>query len=248
MGPDIETLALLTGAFFVAATLYSSVGHGGASAYLAIMALFSLPQEVMRPTALVLNILVASVGAWRFVRAGRFDGALFWPIAIGAIPFAFFGGTIQLPGSVYKPLLGGVLLLAAIRMTLPDAAASSRAPTPPPALASGAAGAGIGLLAGLTGTGGGIFLSPLMIFLNWTRVENTMGIAASFIVLNSAAGLAGNMSSMGALPEYLPWLVCAVALGALVGAWLGVARYSTLMVRRALALVMLIAGLKLLFT
>jgi uncharacterized membrane protein YfcA len=248
MDLDAATLALLASAFLVAAALYTSVGHGGASAYLAIMALFSLPQEVMKPTALVLNILAASVGAWRFIRAGRFDWPLFWPIALGAAPFAFLGGALHLPEAFYRPLLGGVLLFAAVRIAWPDVRTREAEPKRPPALASGAAGAGMGLLAGLTGTGGGIFLSPLMIFFNWTRVQNTAGIAASFIVLNSAAGLAGNVASMRMLPGFLPVLVGAVAVGALTGAWLGVSRYSTLALRRALALVMLIAGLKLVFT
>lgn len=248
MGIDISTLALLSAAFFVAATLYSSVGHGGASAYLAIMALLSVPHEAMRPTALALNILVAGFGAWRFVRAGRFDWPLFWPIALGAAPFAFMGGALKLPEDIYRPVLGVVLLFAAARLALPDAHNHETARRPPSPLVSGTAGAGIGLLAGLTGTGGGIFLSPLMIFLNWARAKDTTGIAASFIVVNSVAGLAGNVASMRALPAYLPLLLGVVALGAFVGTWLGVSRYSTLMLRRALALVMAIAGLKLVFT
>ncbi|MEZ6022253.1 MAG: sulfite exporter TauE/SafE family protein [Hyphomonadaceae bacterium] len=129
---DASTLLLLAGAFFVASTLYSSVGHGGASAYLAIMALFALPQDAMRPTALALNILVAGFGAWRFVRAGRFEWALFWPIAIGAAPFAFIGGAIRLPSEIYRPLLGAVVLLASLRLALPDARGAEKIPTPPP--------------------------------------------------------------------------------------------------------------------
>ena len=153
MGIDISTLALLSAAFFVAATLYSSVGHGGASAYLAIMALLSVvPHEAMRPTALALNILVAGFGAWRFVRAGRFDWPLFWPIALGAAPFAFMGGALKLPEDIYRPVLGVVLLFAAARLALPDAHNHETAPRPPSPLVSGTAGAGIGLLAGLTGT------------------------------------------------------------------------------------------------
>lgn len=248
MDLDIITLALLAGAFFAAAALYSSVGHGGASAYLAIMALFSLPPEVMRPTALMLNILAASLGALRFLRAGRFAGDLFWPIALGAAPFAFLGGAIRLPEAFYSLLLGLVLLAAALRLAWPGVTPPSREPAPPPALALGATGAGIGMLAGLTGTGGGIFLSPLLILANWARAENTTGIAACFIVLNSAAGLAGNVSALGALPAYLPWLAGAVGLGAIVGGWLGVARYTALTLRRALALVMLAAAAKLLLT
>jgi uncharacterized membrane protein YfcA len=243
------TLAALMAAFCVAAILYSSVGHGGASAYLAIMALFALPPEIMRPTALCLNILVASLGAYRFVRAGRFDARLFFPLALGAVPFAFVGGGVQLPAELYRPLLGVVLLLAALRLALPDPKPvpedAIKAPHPVLGVASGC---GIGLLSGLTGTGGGIFLSPLAIFLKWAKPETTTGVAACFIVANSAAGLAGNVAQTQDLPDALPLLLAAVAVGGLIGTWLGVARYSTATLRWALALVMVVAGAKLLFT
>ena len=245
---DPLTLGLLCAAFALAAALYGSVGHGGASAYLAIMALFSLTSDVMRPTALTLNILVAGFGAWRFIRAGRFAWPVFWPIALGAAPFAFLGGSLQLPTDAYRPLLGIVLFLAGLRLAWPDRGPRSGATKPPAPLAAAGAGAGIGLLAGLTGTGGGIFLSPMLIFLRWTSAEATTGIAASFIVLNSFAGLAGNVAAMGALPAFLPLLALAVIFGGVVGVWLGIARFSTTLLRRALALVMFIAGVKLVFT
>jgi hypothetical protein len=245
---DPTQLALLGAAFFVAAVLYSSVGHGGASAYLAIMALFSLVPDVMRPTALTLNIVVAGLGAWRFIRAGRFDWRVFWPIALGAAPFAFLGGAIRLPVEVYRVVLGAVLLLAAARLVWSAPSDDAKPVKPPTPIFGAVTGAGIGLLAGLTGTGGGIFLSPLMIFLRWSAAQNTTGISATFIVLNSMAGLAGNWSAMGSLPPYLPLLVGAVLAGGALGVWLGVNRYSTAMLRRALALVMVVAGLKLLLT
>ncbi len=236
-------------AFFAAAALYSSVGHGGASAFLAIMALMGLASDQMRPAALTLNLLVAGFAAWRFIGAGRFDGKLFWPLALGAMPLAFLGGAIRLPEEYYRILLGVVLLLSAVRLafrsgTGPDAQATRR-PAPPVAMA---AGAGIGLLAGLTGTGGGIFLSPLMIFLRWTRAETTTGIASLFILVNSAAGLAGNHLVLLHLPPGLPWMLAAAAAGALLGTKLGLRFYDPAILRRALAVVMLIAGLKLVLT
>lgn len=241
------TLALLAIAFVGAAALYSSVGHGGASAYLAIMALANVPPEMMRPTALALNILVASLGAWRFIRAGRFDWGTFWPFAVGAVPLAFVGGGLHLPAEIYRPLLGGVLFLAALRLSLPDP--NAKGPIKPPhPLIGVASGSGIGLLSGLTGTGGGIFLSPLMIFMRWAKPETTTGIAACFIVANSTAGLAGNLASVQALPAALPVLLAAAAAGGWLGTWLGVARYSTATLRRVLAIVMVVAGAKLLFT
>ncbi len=246
---DAHQTMLLAAAFFAAATLYSSVGHGGASAYLAIMALLSVAPEAMRPTALALNILVAGLGAIQFVRAGRFDARLFWPLALGAVPFAFLGGSLSLPVEIYRPLLGAVLLLAAARLAWPDRAVDAgKTPAPPHPAAGVATGAGIGLLAGLTGTGGGIFLSPLAIFLRWAKPETTAGVAACFIVVNSAAGLAGNWAATSGLPANLPWLLCAVGAGAVVGVWLGLNRYDTATLKRALALVMLVAGAKLIFT
>lgn len=245
---DTTQLALLCAGFFAAASLYASVGHGGASAYLAIMALVSISPEIMRPTALTLNILVAALGAHRFIRAGRFSAAVFWPVALGAAPFAFLGGAIHLPVDVYRPLLGAVLLFAALRLGWPDPAGEARTHRPPRFAVGLGAGAAIGLLAGLTGTGGGIFLSPLVVFLRWTSVQASAGVAALFIVVNSLAGLAGNWASLGRLPSYLPLLVVAVGAGALFGVWLGAARFSPRVTRTALALVMVIAGLKLLLT
>jgi uncharacterized protein len=246
---DPQQLTLLVAGFFAASVLYSSVGHGGASAYLAIMALLSVAPETMRPTALALNILVASMGAFRFLRAGRFDARLFFPVALGAAPLAFIGGGIQLPVEIYRPLLGAVLLLAALRLALPERPLQEGTVVSPPHPVAGVAtGAGIGLLSGLTGTGGGIFLSPLAIFLRWATPETTTGVAACFIVVNSIAGLAGNVAAVQNMPSVLPYLLLTVAAGALLGTWLGVARYSTQMLRRVLAAVMVVAGAKLIFS
>jgi uncharacterized membrane protein YfcA len=153
---------------FLGAVLYTSVGHAGASAYIALMALFGIAPAVMRPTALGLNILVASFTTFRYLRAGMFRWRVLWPFLIGAIPMAFFGGAIQLPGAYYRPLVGIVLLVGAARLLWPKELAANREPRDPPIWAGILGGAGIGLLSGLTGTGGGIFLSPFLLFMGWS--------------------------------------------------------------------------------
>lgn len=212
-----ETIVLLALAIAAAAAIYSSVGHGGASAYIALMALAGLAPAEVRPAALVLNILVAGLGAWRFMRAGRFDGSVFWPFAIAAVPAAFFAGRIEVPEEIYRPLLAAALAAAAIRYLFwptIDAIKPSEAPSALVALPTGAA---LGALAGLTGIGGGVYLSPLLVFVGWADPQRATGIAACFIVVNSVAGLAGRASSLASLPSYLPWLMGAALIGALIG-------------------------------
>lgn len=237
--------ATLAAAFLVAAALYSSVGHAGASAYLAAMAFVGMPTPMMRPTALVLNLLVASIASVRFARAGLFSWQLLWPFALGSIPLAYLGGAITLPGHWYRTLVGLVLWMAAVRLWL-DLKVSGTTRRPSAAVAI-ACGMGIGLLAGLTGTGGGIFLSPLLLFMNWAETRQTGGVAAVFILVNSAAGLAGNPASLGDLPDQLPLWAGAAVVGGLVGSELGSRRIGTPTFRRLLGLVLVVAGAKLVF-
>jgi uncharacterized membrane protein YfcA len=236
-------LLLATG-MFLGAVLYSSVGHAGASAYLALMALFGLPAAVMRPTALVLNILVASLTSIRYVRAGLFRWRALWPFLLGAAPFAFLGGSLQVPGEIYRPLLGGVLWIAAARLLWPREIKAVSHPHDPPVLLAMAIGAGIGLLSGLTGTGGGIFLSPVLLFLGWSNPKVASGVAAVFILCNSVAGLGGNLASVQELPANLPLFAASVFAGAVVGTTLGI-RFNNALVLKALGLVLVIAGFKL---
>ena len=231
----------------VAAALYSSVGHGGASAYLAIMALFAVAPETMRPTALALNLLVAGLGAWKYWSRGLSNGKLILAFATTATPAAFLGGSFSLSDDIYRPLVGILLWLAALRLLWQPVGLVERPIRPPSLAVTLPTGAALGLLAGLTGTGGGIFLSPLIILLAWEGPRHTSGVVAAFIFLNSAAGLAGNFSSVGELPQQLPLLLGAVALGALVGTWLGAERLPRPWLLRALGLVLVIAGAKLLF-
>ena len=228
----------------VAAALYASVGHAGASGYLAVMALYGFAPEVMRPTALVLNIVVAAIATFKFYRAGCFSWRVFWPFALASVPFAFIGGGLTLPAGVYKPVVGLVLLFAALRLARAAAKPTRAALRSAPLGAALLSGLVIGLLSGLTGVGGGIFLSPLLLFMNWADTRHTAGISAAFILVNSVAGLLGNFSSVAALPSAWPlWAVAAVA-GGWVGADYGSQRVGQAGLRRLLAVVLVIAGLK----
>jgi len=245
----LTSTLVLAALILVAALLYSSVGHAGASGYLAAMALVGLAPEVMRQTALVLNILVASIATWRFMRAGHFSFALLWPFALGSIPLAFVGGAMQLGVHWHKTLVGFVLLVAAVRLLRPAGAAATdrardvrRRLSLPLAILAGAA---IGLLSGLTGTGGGIFLSPLLIFANWAEIRDTGGVSAAFILVNSTAGLLGNAPSPEALPAALPLWAVAAVVGGLVGSDLGARRIAPQTFRQLLGVVLVIAGGKL---
>lgn len=242
-----DALVWIALAMALAAALYSSVGHGGASAYLAIMALFAVAPEVMRPTALALNLVVAGLGAVRFAWRGQVNWRLLAAFAVTAVPAAYVGGSVALPPEYYRPLVGAMLLAAAVRLFWQPERLAARPVRPPSLAVTLPAGAGLGLLAGLTGTGGGIFLSPLIILFGWEGPRRTSGIAAAFILLNSAAGLLGNLASVRQLPSELPVLIGAVAAGALLGTWLGVARLPRARLLQALGVVLVIAGLKLLF-
>jgi uncharacterized membrane protein YfcA len=236
---------ILAAAFLVGAALYSSVGHAGASGYLAAMAIVGVPAATMRPTALVLNLIVASIATVRFARAGFFSWRLLWPFALGSIPLAYIGGGITLPGHWYRTLVGLVLWASALRLWFDVKLAEKR--PPPPRLVAIMWGAFIGLLAGLTGTGGGIFLSPLLLFTGWDETRQTGGVAAAFILLNSFAGLAGNPSSLGHLPAQWPLWACAVVIGGLAGSEMGSRRIGTPAFRRLLGGVLVVAGAKLVF-
>ena len=245
---DTATVIALCLLFALGAGLYSSVGHGGASAYIAAMALFTVAPEVMKPTALALNLLVAGLGTWRYARRGLTNWKLVVAFAVTATPAAFIGGGIHLPAITYKPLVGLLLWAAALRLLWQPKMLAEREVHSPQLWITLPAGALLGLLAGLTGTGGGIFLSPLVILNAWERPRRTSGVVAAFILLNSAAGLAGNASSVGHLPRELPLFLAAVVTGALLGTWLGIERLPRQWLLRTLGAVLLIAGAKLLFT
>lgn len=227
------------------AALFTSVGHGGASAYIALMALFGLAPAVIRPTALVLNILVTSFSSVRYYRAGLFNWRTLWPVLVGAIPMAFLGGSIHLPGNFYKPLVGVVLLVAAFRLLMPQELKSTLAPKDIPIGWGILCGLAIGFLAGLTGTGGGIFLSPILLFMGWSETRTASGVTAVFILCNSLAGLLGSYASVQSLPPQTALFAVAVIIGAVLGTRLGISTLAKRGILRALGVVLVIAGVKL---
>jgi uncharacterized protein len=239
-------IALLSLGMLVAAFVYASVGHGGASAYLAVMALAGVAPQEMRPTALVLNVVVSAVATFKFYRAGHFRWRLFWPFALVSIPAASAGGAITLPGHWYKAIVGVILVYAAWQLWRSARAGEEMRDVrlPPLALAM-VIGGGLGLLSGLTGVGGGIFLSPLLLILGWAGTKQTSAVAAPFILVNSVAGLAGAfMARSISLPAQVWILVGAVLVGGWLGAEYGSRRFTNPLIRRMLAVVLAVAGAK----
>jgi uncharacterized protein len=244
---DPLQLLLLAALVLGAAVLYSSVGHAGASGYLAAMALMGVAAPVTKPAALVMNIAVAAVGTWRFSAARLVPWKLLRPLVIGSVPGAFAGGLIALPTNVHRIVLGIVLLFAAIRLAWPTAPSSAAPRAPGPAVLV-PLGAAIGVLAGLTGVGGGIFLSPLLILAGWEETRRTAGASAVFILVNSISGLAGHLGAGRAIPSEVALLAPVALAGGLYGSWLGARRLAPPTLRRVLAAVLLVAGLKLIFS
>ncbi|TAK52464.1 MAG: sulfite exporter TauE/SafE family protein [Betaproteobacteria bacterium] len=240
-----EIAVLLLGAgMLLAAFGYASVGHGGASAYLGVMALAGIAPAEMRPVALTLNILVSAIATFKFQRAGHFRWRLFWPFAAVSIPLAFLGGAITLPGQAYKALVGAVLLYAAWQLWRSGRGGDEmRALREPPIHWAMGIGAAMGLLAGLTGVGGGIFLSPLLLIFGWAGTKETSAVAAPFILVNSVAGLAAGLASgTAALPQHFWVLGMAVVIGGWLGAEYGSRRFANPLIRRVLGVVLALAG------
>jgi hypothetical protein len=245
MPADAGHLLPLAALVLLSAVLYSSVGHGGASAYLAAMALFGVAPAAMKPAALAMNIVVALAGAARFGAHGLVPWRLLLPFCLGSIPAAYLGGALAVPVLAHRTILGVVLLLAAARLWLPLRRDGTR-PHPGGAWLA-LIGAGLGLLSGITGVGGGIFLSPLLILAGWEEPRRTAGASAVFILLNSIAGLAGHLlQGAGGLPPGTSLLAALALAGGLYGSWLGARRLVPLALRRLLGVVLLVAGAKLL--
>jgi uncharacterized protein len=239
------TTFLIILAIFIVAVLYSSVGHGGASGYLAVMAFWAVAPEVTRPTALVLNLFVASIATYQFYRSGYFSWRIFLPFAAASIPLAFVGGMIHLPTNIYKLILGAVLCFAAIRLAINLKGDDDV--REPPIMWALLIGAVIGLFSGLVGVGGGIFLTPVLLLAKWSETKTAAGVSAMFILVNSISGLAGNIRQAAVLPSGVWfWIVAAVA-GGIIGSTLGSKRFNSLTLRRVLAVVLLFAGVKLIF-
>jgi uncharacterized protein len=243
---SIVILFVLSAAICLIAFLYSSVGHAGASGYIAIMTLAELDDKFIKPTALTLNIFVAMIAAWQFARRGHFSWQLFWPFALLAIPMAFVGGYVSLPTTFFKALVGVILLYSAIRFLVrPSDDTVTNVPSPKIAIPTGA---GLGLLAGLTGTGGGIFLTPLILTMKWATTKTAASVSAVFILFVSISGLLGTISSTKSFPFYSIPLVIAAVVGGSLGSYLGSGRFQPTTLKRILAIVLTIAGTKLVWT
>lgn len=245
-----DTDLILAALFLLVATLYSSVGHAGASGYIAAMALLGVAPEQMRPTALALNLLVGGIGLYRFWRRGHVRGRDVLPFVLASVPATYLAAQVTLPKDSYETLLGLILLLAAAgifrsarRVEAEEARVAARPIAVFPALLIGAA---IGTLAGLTGTGGAIFLTPLLLFMHWARTRDAAGLSVAFVWINSLAGLIGLWQATGALPASLPLWLGAVTVGALLGTQFGLTWLPLRGLRYALAAVLLIAAGKLL--
>lgn len=232
-------------AVLVLAFLYSSVGHAGASGYIAAMTLAGVAVPEIRPAALVMNLGVSAIGMWHFIRGGHLRWRLTWPFLLPALPFAFLGGMIPIPQRPLSLILGSVLLLSAVRFTLPGKPGDEE-PESPPLGISLAAGAALGLLAGLTGTGGGIFLTPLLLIAGWATPKTAAATSIVFIAGNSLSGLSGFAAGSGAIPWHLASLLPFALAGGFAGSRLGSFRFSPTVIRRLLAVVLLVASVKLL--
>ena len=242
---DLSEIALCAG-MFVVALLYSSVGHAGASGYIAVMALAGIKPEIIKPTALMLNVVVASIGTIQFWRAGHFRWNLFWPFALFSIPAAYYGGSLTVPTHVLKMVIGFVLLASAARLLIQFKPATEfRSVRRPVAFATGGI---LGFLAGLTGTGGGIFLTPLMILLRWAPTKQVAAVSVVYILVNSASGLLGSLRSEITLPTFAAPLIGVVIAGGFLGSYFGSRRFPVPVIHALLATVLTLAGIKLIFT
>ena len=248
---ELQDVVILASSFFVVATLYTTVGHAGASGYLAMMALIGLAPETMRPTALALNILVAAFTVYRFRQARHFHWSGLWPFLLGSVPFAAVGGIQSLSRETYYVAMGLVLFIAAGYLVW--RAFGARAMTEEgvvrvrkiPAVFIGCV---IGFLSGLIGVGGGIFLSPILLTLGWAGPKTTAGISAPFILVNSAVALVAGSLTVQKLPVELPLLAAAALGGAFLGTWLGLQKLNQKALVVTLAVVMSLAGTKLVLT
>jgi len=242
--------AALPIAIGVVAVLYASVGHAGATGYIAVLTLFGIEPEVIRPTALALNVLVATIATAQFVRAGHFRAGLFWPLATASVPCALVGGSLRLPTGAFEKVVGIVLAGSAVRLvreawSAGGATAAASSSEPPKLPVMGLLGGGIGLISGLTGVGGGVFLTPVLLALGAAPVKQIAAVTAPFILVNSLAGLAGGVITGRALPPVSLPVITAAVLGGAIGAHLGAIRLPVRALQLLMAAVLGIASVKL---
>jgi uncharacterized membrane protein YfcA len=242
-----ESIVIFYIAMFLVAFLYASVGHGGASGYLALMAISGFAPDVMKPTALMLNLFVSMVSFIQFYRGGHFIKRIFWPLAIASVPMAFVGGLIHIDDFVYKKILGLLLIIPVIRFLFFSNIKPSELKQ------SNIAGlvligAVIGFLSGLIGIGGGIILSPVLLLLKWSDMKQTAAISALFIFVNSLSGLSGQLITGITFSPNMFGLVAVAFAGGLAGAYFGSLKMKQVVLKNLLALVLMVASWKLIFT
>lgn len=241
-----EHILLLSLFIFLVAGLYASVGHGGASGYLALMTLLSMPIATIKPVALMLNIAVSLIAFIQFYRSGFFNKKLFIPLAIASVPAAYAGGLLSIDAHVYKQLLGGLLFISAIRLAMPlkkEAIVIQHFNIVLVVMI----GASIGFLSGMIGIGGGIILSPLLILVRYSDIKTTSGISALFIFVNSIAGLLGQMHQGIVFSSSMSVMIAVAIAGGLIGSYIGARQLNISMLKKVLAVVLFIASLKLVF-
>lgn len=243
----METVLLFYLLLFLVAFLYASVGHGGASGYLALMALFSIAPDVMKPTALLLNLFVSAVSFIQYYRGGHFKWNLFWPFALTSVPMAFLGGLIHIDAEVYKKILG-ILLLIPIARFLFFSNTTVEKIHEANKWGSLFTGGLIGFLSGLIGIGGGIILSPVLLLLKWADMKQTAAISALFIFVNSLSGLAGQLTKGIQFSNEMYGYVAIAFIGGLCGAYFGALKFKQTILKNMLALVLIVAAYKLIFT
>ncbi|MFY9160108.1 sulfite exporter TauE/SafE family protein [Aquirufa ecclesiirivi] len=244
----MSSLVVLLLFLAIIAFLYSSVGHGGASGYLAVMAIMGVAPAIMKPSALVMNLAVSLFSFIGFYRAGHFKFNLFWPFALASVPLAYLGGTMTLADSLYKKILALCILISIFRLIFQFR--NEKEEIKPISISAGlVSGGAIGLLSGMIGIGGGIVLSPLMLLMRWATLKQTAAVSALFIFVNSLSGLYGQIQKGGIqVTENFPWTIAATIFGGLLGSYYGSQKFNVPTLRYLLALGLIIASAKLIFT
>jgi uncharacterized membrane protein YfcA len=240
-----SNLIILVISFFFIAMVYSSVGFGGGSSYLALLAVMSVPFETIRPTALLCNIIVVTGGTIIFLKEGKVDLKKFWPFLVLSIPMAFLGGYWKLSQSTFFIILGFSLVVAAILLWVQPA--KSQKVRSESVVLNSIVGGGVGFLSGLVGIGGGIFLSPILHLINWDEAKKISALASLFILVNSISGLIGQMSRASSIDwSFILPLLIAVLLGGQIGSRLGSKKFNPIYIKRITAILIFVAGLNIL--